>query len=93
MDFIQTDDGKKGSFTAVLENKPGGIVSYVYSGPGKIILDHTEVFAGFEGRGIAKQLVLKVVDMAREQQLKILPLCPYAKGLFEKMPELQAIRF
>lgn len=93
MEFGKTDDGRKGKITAILEGKNGGEVTYVWAGPGKLILDHTEVFQGFEGKGIGKALVMQVVELAKEKQVKIVPLCPYAKSLFEKSEDLKNIEF
>ncbi len=93
IEFKTDDDGKKGSFTALLEAKPSGQIHYVWAGPDKLIIDHTEVFTGFEGKGIGKALVLKVVELARTKKIKVLPLCPYAKNLFEKMQELKDVLF
>ena len=44
-------------------------------------INHTGVRSEFEGRGIAKKLVLKVIEAARERGVKILPLCSYARKL------------
>lgn len=87
------DDGKKGFFTALWETKPAGEIHYVWAGPNKLIIDHTEVFAGFEGKGIGKALIMKVVELAREKKAKVLPLCPYAKSLFDKTQEIQDVLF
>ena len=87
------DDGKKGKFTVVFEGQAGGEIFYTWAGPGKLIIDHTEVFKGFEGKGIGKILVMKVVELARSKGVKILPLCPYARSLFQKTPELKDVWF
>ncbi len=59
-----------------------------FVGEDKIIIDHTEVNPGNEGKGFGKQMVLKAVEYARERGLKIIPLCPFAKSVFDKVPEL-----
>lgn len=48
-----------------------------------IIIDHTEVEPEYNGKGIGKKLLYKIVEMAREKNLKILPLCPYANTMFK----------
>ena len=42
---------------------------------------HTGVRPAYEGRGIARRLVEKVIDAARAKQVKIVPVCPYAVKL------------
>ena len=52
---------------------------------------HTGVREEYGGRGIAKQLVLKVIEQARKQNKKILPICSYAKRMLEDKEEYQDI--
>ena len=40
---------------------------------------HTGVRPAYEGQGIAKRLLNKVVEQARKKQIKIIPLCSYAE--------------
>lgn len=51
------------------------------------IIDHTEVSDEYGGQGIARKLVDKVVEAAKEKGLKIIPLCPYAKKVFTENSE------
>ncbi|WKV10799.1 GNAT family N-acetyltransferase [Marivirga harenae] len=55
------------------------------------IIDHTEVDERLKGQGIGKNLLIKVVQQARELNIKILPLCPYAKHAFEKYESIQDV--
>ncbi|MFA7700466.1 MAG: GNAT family N-acetyltransferase [Bacilli bacterium] len=48
-----------------------------------IILDHTYVNRKLRGRGMGKILVDRVVQYARENNLKIIPTCPFAKDIME----------
>ena len=56
-----------------------------------IIIDHTEVGQSLKGKGIGLQLVKAVVAHARESKIKILPLCPFAKSVFDKKEELRDV--
>lgn len=49
-----------------------------------LIIDHTYVDASYRGQGIAERLVKAVVDKARSEGYKIIPLCPFAKREFER---------
>ena len=49
---------------------------------------HTEVDEAYNGRGFAGILLAKLVGYARENNLKIIPLCPYVHGQFKRKPEL-----
>lgn len=50
---------------------------------GKIwLLTHTEVDKAYGGQGIAGRLVDSVVDAARQEGIKVHPLCDYAQKRF-----------
>ncbi len=93
MQVHQTDDGKKGKFYLLLDDEEIGKMEYVYAGPGKYIIEHTEVNETHEGKGLGRQLVAAGVAYAREKQMKVLPLCPYAKAIFDRMPEYGDVLF
>lgn len=48
---------------------------------------HTEVDAEQEGKGFAKLLLNALVSYARENNLRIIPLCPYVFAQFKRHPE------
>jgi len=48
---------------------------------GRISIEHVEVSAELQGRGIARRLVDRVVAWAREEGRKIVPVCPYAESV------------
>jgi len=48
---------------------------------------HTEVAEKLKGKGVAGQLLSKMVEYAREQQLKVIPLCTYVLAQFKRHPE------
>lgn len=84
----RSDDGKKGEFTLFEDGVKAGLMTFVWAGEDKFIIDHTEVFPEFGGRGFGRKLVDAAVEYARENKLKIIPLCPYAKRVFEKTEEI-----
>ena len=54
---------------------------------GEITLTHTEVPKAFEGRGVGSQLAKAALGYAREQGLKVIPLCPFMAAYITKHPE------
>ena len=87
MEIKQHDDGNKGSFFLEVDGKKAGETTYVWAGPDKIIIDHTEVGEVLKGKNAGKQLVTKAVEFARQKNIKIIPLCPFAAALFKKTPD------
>lgn len=93
MEILQKDDGKKGKFYILLDGEEIAKMEYVYAGPGKYIIEHTEVNEAHEGKGLGKQLVAAGVEYARANKLKVLPLCPYAKAIFSRVSEYSDVLF
>jgi predicted GNAT family acetyltransferase len=78
---------KNGNFNITTEGRKVALMTFVFAGPDKIIIDHTEVSPVFKGKGLGQKLVAKAVEVAREKKWKIIPLCPFAKKVFDKTPE------
>ena len=82
---------KKGSYFIEIEGKQEAEMTFVFAGEDKIIIDHTGVNPGNEGKGLGKQMVAQAVTYARENNIKIIPLCPFAKKVFDKTPEFRDV--
>lgn len=93
MEIIQDNNSKNGIFKAIENDILAGKMTYVWAGENKFIIDHTEVNPAFEGKGIGKKLVMAAVEYARANVLKILPLCPFAKSVFERTTEIKDVMF
>ena len=78
---------KNGAFYIEIDGKQEALMTFVFAGEDKIIIDHTEVNEGNNGKGFGKKMVAKAVEFAREKGIKIIPLCPFAKSVFDKTPE------
>ncbi len=74
----------KGSFYIEQGDNIDAEMTYSMAGESVMIIDHTEVADALRGKNIGYQLVKTAVEFAREHHLKILPLCPFAKAVFEK---------
>ena len=81
----------KGAFVAQDQDKKAGEMTYSKAGDSLIIIDHTEVDSAFGGQGVGKKMVLAAVDFARANNIKVLPLCPFAKAAFDKDATIQDV--
>ena len=91
MKIEQIDEVTKGFFKAVEAEQQAGKIEYTWAGKNKFIIDHTEVNPDFKGKGVGKKLVQATVNFAKENKLKVIPLCPFAKSVIEKTSEFQEI--
>ena len=75
--------------------KAGEVIAKIqYSSNGKnqngkelISVNHTIVNEEHSGKGLAKQLVNKIAQYAREENKLIVPICSYAKKVLESNDE------
>lgn len=91
MEIIQEDNSKKGKFFSLVNDKQEAEMTYTWAGNDLIIIDHTEVNEVLKGKNAGKQMVMKAVEFAREKGIKIIPLCPFAKIVFNKIPEIRDV--
>jgi predicted GNAT family acetyltransferase len=77
----------KGSFYMENDNQRVAEMTFSKAGSDVIIIDHTEVSEALRGKNAGKQLVAAAVDYARKNNIKILPLCPFAKSVFDRVKE------
>ena len=57
-----------------------------------LTIKHTEVPKELNGKGIGSALVRGLLDIARTQGLKVVPLCPFVAGYIAKHPEYADLR-
>lgn len=68
------------------EKNPIAEITYKVESNNVINVDHTYVSDELRGQGIAGKLVKVMTDFAREENLKIIPTCPYVKNKMEDTP-------
>lgn len=89
MEIVHDENNKE--FIQKDGDKIAGKITYTWAGDHRFIIDHTEVNSEYGGQGVGKKLVLAAVAYARENTLKIIPLCPFAKSTFEKIEEIKDV--
>src|SRR5215208_2616493 len=52
-----------------------------------LTVHHTEVLEKAESKGFAKKLLSEMVNYARKNSLKVIPLCPYVHLQFRRHPD------
>ncbi len=80
-------EGHKGSFYVEENGTILAEMTYSMTGSDLMIINHTEVSDELRGKNVGYQLVHTAVEYARTNHIKILPLCPFAKSVFDKKHE------
>jgi uncharacterized protein len=76
--------GQNKFFVGEDENNPTAEITYQKDSSGNLVVEHTFVSDELRGQGMAGQLVEKVINHARQQGIKLIPECAYAKKYIEK---------
>ena len=91
MEIQHQSDGHRGSFFFGEATKPLAEMVYVMAGPKKMIIEHTEVDESLKGQGVGVKLLEALVDFVRKEEIKVIPLCPFANATFKKRQDLQDV--
>ncbi|MFT5774679.1 GNAT family N-acetyltransferase [Hyphomonas sp.] len=88
---ITLEDGPTGGrYVAVVDGHEAEM-TFSKAGTNRIIIDHTVVPKELGGKGVGVALVKRAVEDARENGVKIIPLCPFAKAQIGKHTEWQDV--
>ena len=91
MEIQREEHGRKGAFFIDEDGEWVAEMTYTKTGGNTIVIDHTEVDEKFRGENIGRDLVAAAVAYARENGLKIKPICPYTKKVIDSTPEFQDV--
>jgi predicted GNAT family acetyltransferase len=76
----------KGAFYLERDGERLAQMTYTVAGS-RVIIDHTDVDDRLRGTGMGRKLVEAAVEWARKENARLMPLCPYAKSVFDKTPD------
>lgn len=89
MEILKEEDDSKGRLVAKEGDQELGEMTYSLANEGQwLIVDHTGVEGSHQEKGVGKALFFRLVDMARNEQRKVMPLCPFTRSMFEKHKDL-----
>jgi uncharacterized protein len=77
--------GHKGAFFLERDGERLAQMTYTVAGS-RVIIDHTDVDDRLRGTGTGRKLVEAAVEWARKEKAQLMPLCPFAKSVFDKTP-------
>lgn len=83
---LELNDKGQGTFH-IMDGKEQMAEMSVGIAEGTLTVYHTEVSPRAQGMGYAKRLLGAMVDHARANHLKVVPLCPYVYSQFKRHPE------
>ena len=93
LEIKHQEQNNKGEFFIAEQDQHLAEMTYSWAGDDKFIIDHTWVDNALRGQAVGRQLVDCAVAYARDKGVKILPLCPFAKSVFDKDESLHDVIF
>lgn len=87
------ENGRKGSFYIEENGERLAIMEFTMAGADKLIINHTEVDDRLRGKGAGRQLLDRLIQFVRERKIKVIPLCPFAKSVFQKDAGIRDVLF
>jgi uncharacterized protein len=88
---MHTAGEKGGSFYYSKDDQKLAEMTYLMAGEDIMIIDHTTVDNALKGQGVGRQLLEQLIAFVRGNNIRIIPLCPFAKATFEKTTEWQDV--
>lgn len=86
--FTLDETDTKGRFIAHIVGEAAvGEITFSKSSPTLVIVDHTGVPDALRGKGVGLALSRRMVDHAREEGFRIVPLCPFFKAMAARNPD------
>lgn len=67
-----------------------GMVNYTQK-DNMLVVTHTGVPPEIGGRGVAASLTKALLDYARQNELKVVPVCPYTRAYIQRHPDYEDI--
>lgn len=86
LNIEKEDDPSRGRFVTVINGQEAEL-TYTRINDDAVIADHTGVPDELAGNGIGSALVRALVDDARQNHYKIVPLCPFVAAQYARHPE------
>jgi len=92
MTVQREQQGHRGAFYVERDGARAAELTFSASPDGKLVmLDHTEVGPPLRGQGMTRSLVEAAVVWAREQQIRLVPVCPVARAVFDREPAFRDV--
>ena len=71
-------------FVLRIDGERRGFLEFTRPETGVMRIEYVEVDPELRGSGVGRQLVEKAVAFARDNQLRVIPICSYARAVIER---------
>ena len=85
-EILREVEGSKGRYV-IRHGEEEAALTYSILSPQTVIADHTGVPEDLKGTGMGRALVARIVEDARAEGFKIVPLCPFVNAERARHPD------
>lgn len=78
-------------FVLRIDGERLGFLEFTRPQVGLMRIEYVEVSPELRGTGLGHQLVSKAVDFARDAELRVVPICSYARAVIERDPAMSTL--
>lgn len=83
--------GDNGMFYIKVDGEVLARMTYIQPDAKTLVIEHTEVDDEIRHENAGYQMVQNAVQYARNHHLKIVPMCPFVKAVFDKKPDYKDV--
>jgi predicted GNAT family acetyltransferase len=77
-------------FVLRIDGERFGFLEFTRPEVGVMRIEYVEVSPDLRGSGLGRQLVEKAVTFAKDADLKVVPICSYARAVIQRDPVMSA---
>ena len=77
-------------FVLRIDGERHGFLEFTRPEVGLMRIEYVEVSPALRGTGLGRQLVEKAVGFAKDAQLRVVPICSYARAVITRDPAMSA---
>lgn len=78
-------------FVLRIDGERLGFLEFTRPEVGLMRIEYVEVSPELRGTGLGRQLVAKAIDFARDTELRVVPICSYARAVIERDPAMSSL--
>ena len=81
----------KGFFKVIEDGNELASLNYTCPSADRLMITYVGVDPELRGKGLGKEMVLAAVSYARQQKMRIVPVCSFAKRVFQQTPTIKDV--
>jgi predicted GNAT family acetyltransferase len=78
-------------FVLRIDGERRGFLEFTRPEVGLMRIEYVEVTPELRGTGLGRQLVARAIEFARDAELRVVPICGYARAVIERDPAMRPL--